>query len=427
MSSEEEKQKQMKDQLEAGNKFKVLTQAEYEALLLLSNPTGGTVSSTGATAVSTATITSTVANLTSTPDGGAKPKFTFASPGFTPLQRLRFNLSNQSMNASYVPQYSQPKLPVFSGHESKTDVSYEVWSFEVKCLRNSQTVPEHIILQAIRTSLRGSARNMITTLGENATVTDILEKLHDYYGTVSSCETLMQNFYSDSQKDDESIVDYGSRIEQTLTRAFRTTQMEPSLKDAMLRTKFWTGLSNQSLKNSTRHLFDTVKDFQHLLREMRKVEQEQFSATVTPATGKHKVAQQHAGQASNPDITQLSKQLSEMMEKMKAMEKKIDSQQEAVKQFSSQGNDFQNYGSYRGRGYNQGYNRGYSHNRGNGRGSNRGYGKGRGYGRGYQNQNSDNNEEQNTSGRGGFRGKNRGGANGRGNHRGGNSGGQSLN
>ena len=128
----------------------------------------------------------------------------------------------------------------------------------MKCLRNSQTVPEQIILQAIRTSLRGSARTMITTLGEHATVADILDKLHDYYRTVSSCETLMQNFYSDSPKDAESIGDYGSRIEQTLTRAFRTTEMEPSLRDAMLRTKFWISLSNQSLKHSTRHLFDTV-------------------------------------------------------------------------------------------------------------------------------------------------------------------------
>ena len=89
----------------------MLTQAEYEALLLLSNTTGGTVSSTGATAVSTTIITSTVARLTSTPDGGAKPKFTFAFPWYTQLQRLRFNLSNQSMNASYAPQYSKPKRP----------------------------------------------------------------------------------------------------------------------------------------------------------------------------------------------------------------------------------------------------------------------------------------------------------------------------
>ena len=31
-------------------------------------------------------------------------------------------------------------------------------------------------------------------------------------------------------------------------------------KDAMLRSKFWTGLKSQSLKNSTQHLYDTIKD-----------------------------------------------------------------------------------------------------------------------------------------------------------------------
>ena len=48
---------------------------------------------------------------------------------------------------------------------------------------------------------------------------------------------------------------------------------------------------------------------------MRKVEQEHVSATVS-RPGKQKVAQQHSGQTSDiPDTTQLSKQLSEMMEK----------------------------------------------------------------------------------------------------------------
>ena len=115
----------------------------------------------------------------------------------------------------------------------------------------------------------------------------------------------MQNFYFDYEKDDDSIVEYGSHIEYT-------------------RTIFWNGLSNQSLKNSTRHLFDTVKDFQLLLREMRKVEQEQVSATVSRPAGKPKVAQQHSGQTSDvPDTAQLSKQLNKMMEKMKVMEKKM--------------------------------------------------------------------------------------------------------
>ena len=36
----------------------------------------------------------------------------------------------------------------------------------------------------------------------------------------------MQNFYSDYRKDDDSIVEYGSRIEQTLTRALRSSSME---------------------------------------------------------------------------------------------------------------------------------------------------------------------------------------------------------
>ena len=258
----------------------------------------------------------------STPSGGANTKFTLATPGLSPIPRL--SVPTTSLNASFVaPAYSHPKLPVFSGHENKGEVTYEVWSFEVKCLQNPHAVPDHVLLQTIRTSLRGSAKTMITNLGEDATVTDILTKLDDFYGNVSTCETLMQTFYSDFQKDDDSIVKYGSRLEQTLTRALQTTSMELSLKDAMLHPKFWTGLSNQQLKNSTRHLFDKVKDFQLLLREMRKVEQEQVSISL-PA-GKQKVAQQHSGHTADlPDVSQLSKQLNEIMEKMKNVEKTID-------------------------------------------------------------------------------------------------------
>ena len=36
---------------------------------------------------------------------------------------------------------------------------------------------------------------------------------------VSSGATLMQTFYNDFQKDSESIVSYGTRLEQTLSRA----------------------------------------------------------------------------------------------------------------------------------------------------------------------------------------------------------------
>ena len=64
-----------------------------------------------------------------------------------------------------------------------------------------------------------------------------------------------------------------------------------------------------------------------------------------------------------------------MMEKMKVMEKKMDSQQQALaaKRFSFQDDSQQQYGGR----YNKG--RGYSNNRGWNRGSYRGNGRGRGF------------------------------------------------
>ena len=81
------------------------------------------------------------------------------------------------------------QTPSFSGHDNKGKVTYEVWSFGVKCLQNSHTIPDYVLLKAIRTSMRGSAMSMINTLGENATFADILDKLDGFYGNVSTCET----------------------------------------------------------------------------------------------------------------------------------------------------------------------------------------------------------------------------------------------
>ena len=67
----------------------------------------------------------------------------------------------------------------------------------------------------------------------------------------------------------------------------------------MLRSKFWTGLRSQQLRNSTRYLYDTHKDFPSLLREIRKVEQEESCSQrpVQPTVlSKQKVAQQHSSQ-----------------------------------------------------------------------------------------------------------------------------------
>ena len=249
--------------------YKVLTKEEYDILLGI-NPDKIVTSAGTASAVS-----STPKTVCAT--GETKPKTTFAFPGMSPVPP-RLQLKNSQLyNTSYMaPPYNLPKLPFFSGSEEpqKGETTYEVWSFEVKCLQQNPLLPEHVVLQSIRTSLKGSARAMLVPLGENATVADILNKLDGFYGNVSSSETHIQTFYSDYQKDSESIVEYGSRLEQTLSRAVRYGHIDFVAKDAMLRSKFWTGLKSQQLKHSTRHLYDSVKDFQLLLKEIRKVEQD---------------------------------------------------------------------------------------------------------------------------------------------------------
>lgn len=174
-----------------------------------------------------------------------------------------------------------PKLPIFSGslEPNKSEVSYDVWSFEVKCLQNSHAIPEALLLQTIRNSLRGEARSMLVSLGESTTVDKVLAKLEGFYGLVSSSETLMQGFYNDCQKDTESIVQYGSRLESTLCKAIKQGHISDAAKESILCSKFWTGLKSKPLRSATRYLFDSVKDFQNLLKEIRKIEQEELCSS----------------------------------------------------------------------------------------------------------------------------------------------------
>ena len=87
---------------------------------------------------------------------------------------------------------------------------------------------------------------------------DIFLKLNGFYGNVSTSETLIQSFYCDFQKDTESKVAFVSRIEQTLSKDVRYGHIDLVAKDAMLRSKFWTGLKSQTFKNSTCHFYDRI-------------------------------------------------------------------------------------------------------------------------------------------------------------------------
>lgn len=383
--------------------YKVLTREEYEALMKGAIPK---------------TSTPRVPLPPQTP----KTLFGARTPGLAPGSRLQQLLNISGANQSIaVPSYNPPKLPFFSGSDepAKGETSYEVWSHEVKCLQNSEYIPEHVLLNSVHSSLRGAARELLIPLGENASVKEVLEKLDGFYGNVSTAETIIQSFYSDYQKENESVAAYGSRLEQTLSRAIRCGHMELEAKDSMLRSKFWTGLKSQQLRNSTRYLYDTKKDFQSLLREIRKVEQEE-SCSTRPDPPKQKVAQQQYGQVptDHSDSTkELQKQMSELMNMVKSLEHRMESQQQTFVASNNQPSFQQDFSSQQHRGRGRGY-RGQSH----------GSFARRNAGRGYAN-NDYNNSNQGSFRGGRFRSSSRGGTDGRGATRGGSSNGrgQSLN
>ena len=211
---------------------------------------------------------------------GTKPKFpplshpllTVYPPGHVPMQGRvpspGYEPSPWFLNNSALLQNTNPapiKLPTFSGSEQtqKGEFSYDVWSYEVRCLKGQW--PDHVLLQPVRSSLKGTAREILIPLGESASVDNILAKLEDFYGNVCTQENIMQNFYSDHQQEGESIVTYGSRLEQCISKAVRLGHIDANAKDAMLRSKFWSGLKSSQLRNATRHKYESVKEFHSLL------------------------------------------------------------------------------------------------------------------------------------------------------------------
>ena len=87
------------------------------------------------------------------------------------------------------------KINTFSGNVApgKTKVLYEQWSHKVQCIKDHYL--ESVVRESIMWCLKGAAADMAHYMGPTASVSDILEKLSIIFGTVTSFDVLMQNFY----------------------------------------------------------------------------------------------------------------------------------------------------------------------------------------------------------------------------------------
>jgi hypothetical protein len=115
---------------------------------------------------------------------------------------------------------------------------------------------------------------MLIPLGEKASVDDVLDKLDILFGEVSDNGMIMQEFFNAFQKSDENATTFGCRLEGMLQNAIDNGYLDRNTKNDLLRHKFWTSLSSDKLKSQTRHKYDTIRSYDRLLLEIRKVEKE---------------------------------------------------------------------------------------------------------------------------------------------------------
>lgn len=181
---------------------------------------------------------------------------------------------DEAVKKSDITHFIKPYISQFSGIEPipKNESSFETWKLEIQCLM--KTYPDFLVAQAIRNSLKGPARKALISIKPSAKAPELLTKLENVFGNVASGESVLHEFYTASQRSDESVTMWGLRLEEIVQKAVEKGHINESQKNEMLRTKFWRALHSVELKNATRVYFEQIKEFELLRRKVRAEEYE---------------------------------------------------------------------------------------------------------------------------------------------------------
>jgi len=202
---------------------------------------------------------------------GAKPEFT--GPQLEQWVKEMGTQLSEGKSETKLSLVQPPRVPVFSG--DKSDVSFLLWKNEVLFLKQTET--EHMVLQAVRRSVKGTAAEVLLHLGGNASLEQVLTKFEVLFEDVLTAEQLLEAFYSAKQTPKESVAAWGCRLEELVDKAKRKEAISAPAAEGMLRTKFWSGLVSANVKMALRHHFDSKADYNSLLSQARAAEAEFMS------------------------------------------------------------------------------------------------------------------------------------------------------
>lgn len=204
------------------------------------------------------------------------------------------------------------KLPIFSGGDSSKEVKFAQWKFEVKCLMIDPTQSEALVLQSIRSSLKGTAADVLLHLGERVSISDVLDKFEVVFGDVLSSEQLLEYFYSAKQETKESVALWGCRLEELLDKAQQAGGISKEAAISMLRSKFWSGISDQNLKAALRHHYDGGENYGELFRHARAIETELIQSQKVKCN-----------QISQPNVPNKESQLDSILAELKKLGERV--------------------------------------------------------------------------------------------------------
>ena len=148
-----------------------------------------------------------------------------------------------------------PRINTFSGEAmpGKTEVSFEQWYHEVQCVkdhyRESRGLGKHSF-----NLFKGAVVDIARYMGPTTSVTEVLQKLMVIFGTVTSFDVLMQNFYKVTQGNHEKVPSFATRLEEY----FKSDSAQVPQKDSRL----WGGMSPQRPDYSTvvhKHIRDSIR------------------------------------------------------------------------------------------------------------------------------------------------------------------------
>ena len=225
-----------------------------------------------------------------------------------------------------------PKLPHFSGdkiEKGKTDATYNQWKYQVCGLINDRVHSSAEIITAIRQSLKGTAFDILQSMGNSVSPSEVLEKFDHIFGNVFQYRQLLKHFQSTQKESSETIVSWGCRLQRFITQI---REVNSSISDTevqvedLLRSQFYLSINDEKFTIALRHKYDAQEPFENLFTYAREVEY-QFDQT-----------SKHSHNTKKSVVSQQTKSSDTLVEKVDQIVDKLVSMEGRLSKIEQRGN-----------------------------------------------------------------------------------------